>query len=144
MIKFIGETQDGGRLIGIGLSRSNCDKLLEHHPIRINLRTDLNIPWRGEILIIAGESEATLTEELSPLIGPETVVTGDKPDQQELSEARRTKLVDGFRCEITVDPEKKMIVFQMAAPVDSFGLTAEGARRLAAELLTRAAQCEKL
>lgn len=44
MIKFTGLTPEGARLIGLGLSRANCELLLQHKPIRIDLVADLNIP----------------------------------------------------------------------------------------------------
>ena len=38
MVKFSGLTKDGaGRLIGIALSRKNCEKLLEGQPIAVEL-----------------------------------------------------------------------------------------------------------
>ena len=84
MIKFSGLTQDGkGRLIGIALSRRNCERLLEGDPIAFDL-SELGmrvIEWPrgtrsdppandpagamiGQVLIIAGETEKSIMAEL--------------------------------------------------------------------------------
>lgn len=75
MVKFGGETQDGkGRLIGIALSRRNCEKLLEGQPITFDLaelglrvvpiRGEPRLPRIGQVLIVAGETEQAILDEL--------------------------------------------------------------------------------
>ncbi len=62
MIKFLG-TSDGRPMIGLGLSRGNCRKLLEGKPIFIDLKVmmmDMNPPPNlndATILIFGGETE---------------------------------------------------------------------------------------
>ena len=66
MIKFHGVASDGGELIGIGLSRENCTRLLAGKPIHIKLSdmAQTGLQLRGEILIIGGETEQSITDEL--------------------------------------------------------------------------------
>lgn len=63
-------------MIGLGLSRLNCQKLLEGKPIFIDLkvmmfdaaeRHDLN---EATVLLFAGETEAAMQAELSKFLGP--------------------------------------------------------------------------
>ncbi len=79
MVKFSGLTQDGkGRLIGIALSRVNCERLLEGQPIAFDLAeiglgvcdvpggtgTPNGPPMSGHVLIVAGETELAIMEEM--------------------------------------------------------------------------------
>lgn len=69
MIKFHGVAADGGELLGIGLSRKNCEKLLAGQPIHFSLdeMAGSGMTWNGEILIIGGETEQAITDELHKL-----------------------------------------------------------------------------
>lgn len=59
MIKFKATNAKGEDICGIGLTRANCEKLLEGHPI--GLRPDaIEIPWPGEVIIVAGETEEAI------------------------------------------------------------------------------------
>lgn len=69
MIKFLAE-RDGRPMIGLGLSRANCKKLLEGKPIFIDLQVmmidvksipDLN---QATILIFGGETEESMQREI--------------------------------------------------------------------------------
>lgn len=81
MIKFSGLTKGSdGRLIGIALSRRNCERLLEGDPIAFDLEElGLRVTVIGEgegfdqvrdrektghVLIIAGETESSIMAEL--------------------------------------------------------------------------------
>jgi hypothetical protein len=62
VIKFQAVNEKGEQVMGIGLSRENCNRLLTGLPII--LRPDaLGIPWPGEIVIFAGETEESLTDD---------------------------------------------------------------------------------
>lgn len=50
-------------MIGIGLSRLNCEKLLAGMPIIINVR-DLGVPIPLEIAIMGGEDENSIAADL--------------------------------------------------------------------------------
>jgi hypothetical protein len=81
MIKFAGTTPRKTPVIGLGLSRANCERLLAGQPIRI--RTDEIVPeLDAEIIIFAGETEAAMAAEFKRhgLIGPNTKVHGMHPD----------------------------------------------------------------
>lgn len=88
MVKFSGLTKDGaGRLIGIALSRKNCEKLLEGQPIAVELGefglqvcdvpggtgTKRGPPMPGQVLIIAGETEQKILGELQQVARGEGV-----------------------------------------------------------------------
>lgn len=70
MIKALGKSGDRPMLL-FGLSRKNCELLLEGKPIKIDLqqmleeaikRHDLN---DAVVILMAGETEESITEELS-------------------------------------------------------------------------------
>jgi hypothetical protein len=74
MLKFLAE-KDGRPMLGLGLSRGNCKKLLDGKPIFIDLKVmmaDVSpVPDLSEatVLIFGGENEATMQQELSALMG---------------------------------------------------------------------------
>ncbi len=78
MIKFTG-SRDGRLFIGFGLSQGNIDRLKEGKPIVVNLE-ELNLPYHADILILYGETEQSLTDELNSygVITPETIVHKEK------------------------------------------------------------------
>lgn len=72
MIKFLGE-KEGRPCIGLGLSRGNCQKLIEGKPIFIDLKVMLakveKVPDLNEatILIFGGETEEEMAAKLGKL-----------------------------------------------------------------------------
>jgi len=82
VIKFTVRRRDGVTVVGLGLSRANCERLLLDQPVPVNLR-DLNLTGEDagavELLIFAGETEAAMADRMRRLhlIGPETVVHGE-------------------------------------------------------------------
>jgi hypothetical protein len=72
MIKFTMQAQDGTPIVGLGLTDENWRRLRLGQPIVVKLRELLDSPI--EILIIAGEDEYAMTEQLASLIGPNTRV----------------------------------------------------------------------
>lgn len=79
MVKFTADLS-GRTLIGLGLSAANIERLREGKPIHINLE-ELNLPWHGEIMIMFGETEQAIADELQEFIGPETVVNRERKPQ---------------------------------------------------------------
>lgn len=69
MIKFLGE-RDSRPMLGLGLSRSNCEKLLEGRPIFIDLKVMMmdvqNEPNLNDatVLIFGGETEEVMQRDL--------------------------------------------------------------------------------
>ena len=60
MIKFAGnDTQTGRPVLGIGLSRDNCDRLLEGQPILFDTANMTGFPDLT-VCIIAGETEESM------------------------------------------------------------------------------------
>lgn len=57
MIKFLGSSGTT-QVIGFGLSRANCEKLLAGHPIRIPL-DELHPSLDFDVVIFGGETEGT-------------------------------------------------------------------------------------
>lgn len=79
MVKFGGLVNDGkGRLIGIALSRKNCERLLDGEPITFDLNelgmavcddpggtgSRYGTPMPARVLIVAGETEDAILTEL--------------------------------------------------------------------------------
>lgn len=61
MIQFSGSDKDGGRLVGIGLSRENTKRLLDGQPILLDLRPHGLV---GSLCIMGGETEADMEREI--------------------------------------------------------------------------------
>ena len=63
MIKFSAASRETGRpCLGIGLSKENCDRLLEGQPIQFSTE-GMGLPVL-EILILAGATELSITADL--------------------------------------------------------------------------------
>jgi hypothetical protein len=88
VLKFVATRPDGRPLIGLGLSRANTERLLAGQPIAVELR-ELNLPWDGSIVLLAGETEESLGRDLRSLIGPETEVHVDPRLRDPREEVRR-------------------------------------------------------
>lgn len=83
MIKFTITKQGGGKLYGLGLSRKNCEKLLEGLPIKVSL-FEMGGDTGDEVLLMAGETEAAIRKELEEFIGPDTKqMFGKAPGSQQ-------------------------------------------------------------
>lgn len=63
MLKAIGKTKDGKRAILLGLSRRNCEKLLEGKPIEVDVGT-MCPGFNLIICLMADETEAAMLKEL--------------------------------------------------------------------------------
>ena len=74
MIKAVANLNDGTQLLVIGLSHTNLDRLREGKPI--HFRGAL-LGLLVDVMVFAGETEASMTYELESLIGPETRVSTD-------------------------------------------------------------------
>jgi hypothetical protein len=75
MIRMSAETGAGRRLIVLGLSEKNIEKLREGKPIHIHAD---DMGFAGEIMIFTGKDEATMTDMVKPFIGPETQVNDER------------------------------------------------------------------
>lgn len=78
MIKF-SAGNEGNKIIGLGLSRKNVEKLMEGLPIIVKGR-EINRPEVGEILVFFGETEEQMVAdlELEGLLDKNTVVHKSK------------------------------------------------------------------
>jgi hypothetical protein len=77
LIKFIGNDSSGRPILGVGLSRENCERLLAGKSIEIDLATtriestivggiDLNI---ASLVILGGETDRSITANLHEILG---------------------------------------------------------------------------
>ena len=73
MMKFTARLGKGGFLLGLGLTAENVKRLKSGQPIHVFCQ-DVHLPWQGEILIMYGETEAAMVDELSANMGPGTIV----------------------------------------------------------------------
>ena len=72
MIRAVGRRADGGHTVVLGLSRENTERLHRNQPIPVRLRDlDGALP-DVTVLLIAGETEADLAEDLRALGTPPT------------------------------------------------------------------------
>lgn len=74
MIKFSAQHPNGRLIFGLGLSRANCERLLAGKPIVVDLE---QLGGKGEVFIMAGETELTMADQLAQFLGPDTKVTID-------------------------------------------------------------------
>jgi len=70
MLKFSGRKNDGGRIVGLGLSDGNLQRLREGKPILFNLAT-LGL-MDCDVLIFWGATEELMAEQMAQLVGPDT------------------------------------------------------------------------
>jgi hypothetical protein len=73
MIKFVARAGDGRRVLGLGLSRVNIERLMQNRPIHFSGNEVGLAGW--DVLIFFGETEAKIAEHLQELIGPDTLVS---------------------------------------------------------------------
>jgi hypothetical protein len=84
MIKFAATKMVGGReipVVGLGLSRENCRRLLLGQPICVSL-DELVPSLEAEVILFAGETEEAMAKEFRDkgLIKPGTRTIGMHPD----------------------------------------------------------------
>lgn len=66
MIKASGATGGGRKLMVLGLSRANTERLLDNQPIRFDGK---EFGFDGDVLILGGETEADIVQDLR-VLGP--------------------------------------------------------------------------
>jgi hypothetical protein len=71
MIRMAATNTRGRKIIVLGLSEKNIEKLREGKPIHIHA-DEMGFP--GEIMIFTGKDEASMAEMVKPFIGPDTDV----------------------------------------------------------------------
>jgi hypothetical protein len=72
MVKFLATQADGRRLLGLGLSRANCNRLLAGEPIAFKLEAIPGLEAKGDVIIFAGETEQDMAQRFSlgiPIVG---------------------------------------------------------------------------
>lgn len=76
------QSSDGTFLIG--LSRANCELLLEGKPIVLQV-PQTGVPFRGRIVIMGGESEQSILQELltHQLVADDVKINPLPPDEQQ-------------------------------------------------------------
>ena len=66
MIKGRIQTKNGGATLLLGLSRTNCERLLDNKPILVTkaMLVALGLPGVTEIVLIAGETEESIVADM--------------------------------------------------------------------------------
>lgn len=80
MVKFVASRENGRKIVGIGITAGNIERLRNGKPIHIHLE-ELGLPWACEVMIIYGDTEQSLADDLKGLIGPDTVVNRERKSQ---------------------------------------------------------------
>lgn len=78
MITFLASGKNNQQTVGIGITAENVERLKAGQPIHLN---GANIGINLDILILYGETYEALQRDLSPGIGPNTIIR----DNRELS-----------------------------------------------------------
>lgn len=141
MIKFAADLDGGGRLLGIGLTRANCERLVKGQPIALNTRKEFNTPWRADILIMGGETEEALGNTIRPFMDRETIVHVDpRLVHSHIVEPEHEKAEPGELC---IGHNKGLVVLDLGREYTRVGFQPETARTLAEALLKEADAAEK-
>lgn len=72
MIKFTATTADNRKLLGIGLSHGNLERLKDNQPIRFK-GEDVGLPGQ-DVLIFAGKTEESMAADMAEYITAETII----------------------------------------------------------------------
>ena len=158
MITAIANATDGTRIVLLGVSRGNIDRLTDGKPIRATAATHPGFPKDLVVGIMFGETDAAITEMLKNYIGDQTKVhvvpgadaaavqvlgvpigaTGrypygqqDATDEGELAAA------------MAADPKNGVVRIEFGKPVAWLSLPAKAAREFAALLVSKADELEK-
>ncbi len=75
MVKFTASQPNGRTLVGIGISAWNVERLKQGKPIHLNFEA-LNLPWKIDLMIMYGETEQAIADELKEVgaIAPQTII----------------------------------------------------------------------
>ncbi len=84
MIKFAATSPNGRKILGIGLSYGNLDRLKAGNPIHFNAE-EMGLPgfYFDEVLIYAGATEESMCRDLqeSGFIGADTIINKERQVQ---------------------------------------------------------------
>jgi hypothetical protein len=72
MIKFTATAADGRKILGIGLSHVNLERLKDNQPIRFK-GEDVDLDGM-DILIFSGKTEDSMAKQMDPLLTAATVI----------------------------------------------------------------------
>lgn len=76
MITAVANADDGRTIILLGISRENINRLTAGSPIRVSAETHPGFPADLTFLVVFGETERSLTEDLKSLISDKTQIVG--------------------------------------------------------------------
>lgn len=76
MITAIAHGADGKRIIVLGLSRENVNRLTDGRPIYVTAEHHPGFPEDISVAVVFGETEAAITVQLQPLISEKTKIVG--------------------------------------------------------------------
>jgi hypothetical protein len=119
MIKAIGWN---GKLVIVGLSRGNCEKLLEGKPIMLAPETLPGL--RQHVLVVGGETEQAITKSLESLLPPGAL---SAPSPRPGEEVRVT--AEGVERVAAPDPDD--VARRAAAEQDAAAVPAAACRAMA-------------
>lgn len=120
MIKAFTKTTDGRRLVLLGMSRGNAQRMLDGHPVYVDLQEPapkgLGIPGGDVIGIVGGDTEASILAELrrGGLNLPDEVI-GEPSETAIDLELERKDLASELR--MVVDRLKRLSIKDFAGSV---------------------------
>ena len=76
MVKMVATHEDGSKILMLGLSQENVNRLKEGKPILFGTE-DLGLGWNGRVCIFYGKTEHDMLEDVSGWIGPHSKISID-------------------------------------------------------------------
>lgn len=158
MITAIALRDDGARIVLLGISRGNVDRLVAGKPIRATAETHPGFPPDLVVGVMFGETDAAITEILKEHVGNQTKVTVVPGADRAAVEVLGVKLGATGRfpygqadatdegelaAAVAADPRNGVVRIEFGKPVAWLSLPAKAARAFAALLVSKADELER-
>jgi hypothetical protein len=151
MITAVAKANDGTRIILLGVSRGNVTRLTAGQPIRVSAASHPGFPDDVTVMIVFGETESWLVDQMKDVIGHDTKIVGVQEAADVLVGATGAypygKLdaddEGELRIALATDQQNGVIRVVFGKPIGYLGLPSLEARGLANMLIAKADELDK-
>jgi hypothetical protein len=151
MITAVAKADDGTRIILLGVSRGNVTRLTDGQPIRVSAASHPGFPDDVTIMIVFGETESWLVNQMKAVITDDTKIVGVQEPADVLVGATGAypygKLDANdegeLRIALATDERHGIIRVIFGKQVGSLGLPSREARGLAKMLIEKADELDQ-